>query len=136
MLEKIQEDLDRRRPGQSKITTPRKELDKVEILSGLIGKQTLGTPISMIVRNKDQRPGDYGEKQNIFRPSHADATYHLKYGINALSGGGRASARETIGRVIGGAVADKILKNNYNIDIVAWVSSVGKINYDINNYCF
>lgn len=97
-LEAIQAELDRRKPGQSKITTPRKEDDRVEILSGLLDGVTLGTPIAMVVRNKDQRPQDYKEVEVAFRPSHADATYQAKYGIQARSGGGRASARETIGR--------------------------------------
>ena len=95
----IQNDLNRRRPGQSKITTPRNESDEIEILSGLLGNKTLGTPIAMLVRNKDHRPKDYSEIKKTFRPSHADATYQKKYGIQASSGGGRASARETIGRV-------------------------------------
>ena len=110
-IQEIQKDLDRRRPGQSKITTPRKELDQVEILSGILDSQTLGTPIAMFVRNKDQRPGDYGEMKNVFRPSHADGTYQLKYGIQASSGGGRASARETIGRVAAGSIAKQLLKD-------------------------
>ncbi|MFM7313041.1 MAG: chorismate synthase, partial [Cyanobium sp.] len=97
-LEAIQSELDRRRPGQSRITTPRNEDDRVEILSGLLDGVTLGTPIAMVVRNKDQRPQDYSEMAVAFRPSHADATYQAKYGIQARSGGGRASARETIGR--------------------------------------
>ena len=98
-LEEIQRELDRRRPGQSHITTPRQEADRVEVLSGLLdGTTTLGTPIAMLVRNKDQRPGDYTDMAVAFRPSHADATYQVKYGIQARSGGGRASARETIGR--------------------------------------
>ena len=87
-IESIQYELNRRKPGQSKITTPRKENDQVEILSGLVGNRTLGTPIAMIVKNKDQRPEDYSEMQSVFRPSHADATYQIKYGIQAGSGGG------------------------------------------------
>ena len=108
-LAAIQAELDRRRPGQSHITTPRKEADQVEILSGLVDDTTLGTPIAMVVRNKDQRPGDYKEMAVAFRPSHADATYQAKYGIQARSGGGRASARETIGRVAAGAIAKQLL---------------------------
>ena len=100
-IDLIQDELNRRRPGQSQITTPRKEEDKLEILSGIKDNITLGTPIAMIVRNKDQRPSDYSNIEKVFRPSHADGTYHLKYGIQADSGGGRASARETIGRVAG-----------------------------------
>ena len=95
-LAAIQAELDRRRPGQSRITTPRKEADQVEVLSGLLDGITLGTPISMVVRNQDQRPWDYNDMEVAFRPSHADATYQAKYGIQARSGCGRASARETI----------------------------------------
>ena len=93
-IDLIQHELNRRKPGQSKITTPREEEDKLEILSGIKDGITLGTPIAMIIRNKDQRPGDYSNIEKVFRPSHADGTYHLKYGIQADSGGGRASARE------------------------------------------
>jgi len=101
----IQFELDRRRPGQSKITTPRQETDQCEILSGLFDGQTLGTPISILVRNKDARSQDYDEMATTYRPSHADATYDAKYGIRNFQGGGRASARETIGRVAAGAIA-------------------------------
>ena len=120
----IQRDLDRRRPGQSPITTPRQEADQVEILSGLLDGLTLGTPIAMVVRNKDQRPGDYSAMAHTFRPSHADATYQAKYGIQARSGGGRASARETIARVAGGAVARQLLRHLHSIEVVAWVEQV------------
>nr|AUG32525.1 chorismate synthase [Paulinella longichromatophora] len=130
--ELIQLELDRRRPGQSKITTPRKEADQVEILSGLLNGVTLGTPIAMIVRNKDQRPGDYKEMQVAFRPSHADATYQGKYGIQSRSGGGRASARETIGRVAGGAIAKQLLKKVNNTEIIAWVSQIHTIKADLD----
>ncbi len=132
-IEEIQKDLDRRRPGQSKITTPRNESDKVEILSGILNNQTLGTPIAMFVRNKDQRPNDYGEMTNIFRPSHADGTYQLKYGIKASSGGGRASARETIGRVAAGSIAKQILKKSHNTEIIAWVKRIHNIEADVNS---
>lgn len=108
--EEIQFELDRRRPGQSIITTPRKEEDTCEILSGVFDGTTLGTPIAVLVRNKDQRSGDYSEMSVAYRPSHADATYDFKYGIRAVAGGGRSSARETIGRVAAGAVAKKLLK--------------------------
>lgn len=108
--EEIQFELDRRRPGQSIITTPRKEEDTCEILSGVFNGVTLGTPIAVLVRNKDQRSGDYSEMSVAYRPSHADATYDFKYGIRAVAGGGRSSARETIGRVAAGAVAKKLLK--------------------------
>lgn len=108
--EEIQFDLDRRKPGQSIITTPRKEEDTCEILSGVFDGISLGTPIAVLVRNKDQRSGDYSEMSVAYRPSHADATYDFKYGIRAVAGGGRSSARETIGRVAAGAVAKKLLK--------------------------
>ncbi|HDI59608.1 MAG TPA: chorismate synthase [Desulfobacteraceae bacterium] len=123
----IQAQLDRRRPGQSTLTTDRSEVDQVRILSGVDHGRTLGTPIAMRVENRDQRPGDYGEMDTVPRPSHADYTYRVKYGIAASSGGGRASARETIGRVAAGAVADKWLRENFGIDIVAWVTTVGDI---------
>ncbi len=132
-VEIIQKDLDRRRPGQSKITTPRKELDQVEILSGLAGTKTLGTPIAMMVRNKDQRPVDYGAMKNIFRPSHADGTYQLKYGIQAGSGGGRASARETIGRVAAGAIAKQLLRKVHNTEVLAWVKRIHDIDADVDS---
>ena len=121
----IQGQLDRRRPGQSDLTTPREEADQVTILSGVEDGRTLGTPIGLLVHNKDQRPGDYGEMSNVPRPSHADFTYQAKYGIRASSGGGRSSARETIGRVAAGAIAEKILREKWGVEIVAWVSSVG-----------
>jgi chorismate synthase len=123
----IQVQLNRRRPGQSKLTTPRNEADKIIILSGTESGLTLGTPIAMMVHNEDQRPHDYGNIVVIPRPSHADYTYAMKYGINASSGGGRASARETIARVASGAIAEKWLKEVYGVDIVAWVSAVGDI---------
>jgi len=126
-LSAIQADLNRRRPGQSPITTPRQEADQVEILSGLVDGVTLGTPIAMVVRNKDQRPGDYGAMAQAFRPSHADATYQAKYGIQAPSGGGRASARETVARVAGGAVARQLLHHLHNIEVLAWVEQVHDI---------
>ncbi|WP_216913877.1 MULTISPECIES: chorismate synthase [unclassified Synechococcus] len=131
-LEQIQADLDRRRPGQSRITTPRKEEDRVEILSGLLDGVTLGTPIAMVVRNKDQRPGDYQEMQVAFRPSHADATYQAKYGIQARSGGGRASARETIGRVAAGAVAKQLLARTHGTEVIAWVRRIHTIEAQID----
>jgi chorismate synthase len=125
--EDIQQQLDRRRPGQSAMATDRQEADLVQILSGVEAGRTLGTPVCLLVANKDQRPGDYGEMSQIPRPSHADYTYQMKYGLRASSGGGRSSARETIGRVAAGAVAEKYLRENFAIDIVAWVSSVGSI---------
>lgn len=123
----IQPQLDRRRPGQSGISTPRDERDQVKILSGVECGVTLGTPIALFVANGDQRPGDYGDMSNIPRPSHADYTYRMRYGIKASSGGGRASARETVGRVAAGAVAEKWLRREYGVEVVAWVSSVGEI---------
>jgi len=123
----IQRQLDRRRPGQSDLTTPRQEADRVTILSGVENGRTLGTPIGLLVRNQDQRPGDYGEMDLVPRPSHADYSYQVKYGIAARSGGGRASARETIGRVAAGAIAEKILHERWGVEIVAWVSGVGTI---------
>jgi chorismate synthase len=108
-VEEIQQELERRRPGQSAITTQRRESDSVEILSGVRDGVTLGTPISLLVRNSDQRSGDYDEMRTKFRPSHADYTYQAKYGVRAWEGGGRASARETIGRVAAGVLARKAL---------------------------
>lgn len=136
----LQFHLDRRKPGQSRISTDRNEGDSVKIISGTENNKTLGTPICAIVKNRDYKPGDYNfQKQGtqyIPRPSHADYTYLQKYGIHASSGGGRSSARETIGRVAGGAIALKWLKTEYNIDIIAYVSSVGEIkcpNIDYNS---
>ena len=123
----IQPQLDRRRPGQSELSTPREEADLVSILSGVENGVTLGTPICLLVHNRDQRPGDYQEMADIPRPSHADYTYQAKYGIRASSGGGRASARETIGRVAAGAIAEKYLAQIWGIEIVAWVDSVGPV---------
>jgi len=119
----IQPDLDRRRPGQSKITTPRDEADHVEILSGVYDGLTLGTPIAMLVRNKDARPQAYDEMKEKFRPSHADFTYQTKYGHRNHEGGGRSSARETIARVAAGAIAKKILAYE-NIEIRAYVERI------------
>ena len=120
----IQRELDRRRPGQSRITTQRREADRVEILSGVREGLTLGTPLAMLVRNEDARAADYEEMRTKFRPSHADYTYQAKYGIRAWEGGGRASARETIGRVAAGAIARKILAERWAVEIVAWVAQV------------
>nr|WP_320048623.1 chorismate synthase [uncultured Desulfuromonas sp.] len=123
----IQVQLDRRRPGQNKLGTDRDEADQVKILSGVEFGKTLGSPIGLMVANKDQRPGDYGSMSQIPRPSHADYTYRAKYGTHASSGGGRSSARETIGRVAAGAIAEKFLLEEYGIEIVSWVSSVGPV---------
>ncbi len=125
--EDIQVELDRRRPGQSRITTPRKESDTCEIISGVFEGRTLGTPIAILVRNEDARSQDYDEMAQKFRPSHADATYQAKYGIRNWRGGGRSSARETIGRVAAGAIAKKILKLLANVEIVAYVKQIKDI---------
>jgi chorismate synthase len=129
----IQSDLERRRPGQSRITTQRKEEDQCEILSGVFEGKTLGTPIAILVRNKDARPEDYVEIAEKFRPSHADFTYEAKYGIRNWQGGGRASARETVGRVAAGAVAKKILSLLYGeFEVVAYVAQIHEIVAEIN----
>jgi chorismate synthase len=125
--EEIQRDLDRRKPGQSKLTTPRQEDDKVEILSGVFEGQTLGTPIAMLVRNQDARASAYEPMKDIYRPSHADYTVDAKYGIRNWQGGGRASARETIGRVAAGALARKLLATLANVEVLGWVQSVQDI---------
>ena len=125
--EDIQKQLDRRRPGQSKLTTKREETDRVTILSGVENGKTLGVPVALFVANKDQRPHDYKTMRSIPRPSHADYTYQVKYGIRSSSGGGRSSARETVGRVAAGAIADKFLYETFGVEIVAWVQSVGNV---------
>jgi chorismate synthase len=130
--EEIQLELDRRRPGQSAITTQRREADTVEILSGVHEGLTLGTPIALMVRNQDMRSGDYAEMQTKFRPSHADYTYKAKYGIRAWQGGGRASARETIGRVAAGVLARKALAAAGNVEIVGWVQRVQDLEVDVD----
>jgi chorismate synthase len=123
----IQPDLDRRRPGQSKIVTPRKEADTVQILSGTFRGETLGTPISLLVKNEDARPEAYSEMATKFRPSHADYTYFAKYGIRNWQGGGRSSARETIGRVAAGAIAKKILRERFGVEVLAYVKQVQRL---------
>ncbi len=123
----IQPDLDRRRPGQSRLVSPRKEPDQVQILSGTFEGKTLGTPISLWVKNQDARPEAYAEMSRKFRPSHADFTYQAKYGFRNWQGGGRSSARETIGRVAAGAIAKKILRERYGVEILACVSQVQSI---------
>jgi chorismate synthase len=128
----IQPDLDRRRPGQSKIVTPRKETDTVQILSGTFEGKTLGTPISMWVRNEDARPEAYSEMATKFRPSHADYTYEAKYGIRNWQGGGRSSARETIGRVAAAAVAKKILRERFGVEVLAYVKQVQRIEASVD----
>ena len=129
----IQQELDRRRPGQSKLTTQRKEEDRCEILSGVFEGKTLGTPIAIVVRNKDARPEDYSDIARKFRPSHADYTYQAKYGIRNWQGGGRASARETVGRVAAAAIAKRILSNFYaDFDIVGYVTQIHGITAKID----
>lgn len=128
----IQPDLDRRRPGQSKIVSPRKEADKVQILSGTFEGKTLGTPICMMVRNEDFRPEAYSEMATKFRPSHADYTYQAKFGVRAWPGGGRTSARETIGRVAAGAIAKKILRESYGVEVLAYVKQVQRVVAEVN----
>jgi chorismate synthase len=123
----IQPDLDRRRPGQSRIVSPRKESDVVQILSGTFEGRTLGTPISMLVKNEDARPEAYSEMETKFRPSHADYTYLAKYGIRNWQGGGRTSARETIGRVAAGAIAKKILREQFGAEVLAYVKQVQRL---------
>jgi chorismate synthase len=125
--EDIQGQLDRRRPGQSLLTSPRQEADRVHILSGVFEGRTLGSPILLLVENTDARPGAYEPLKDLYRPSHADYTYEMKYGIRNWQGGGRASARETVGRVAAGAIAEKALRLAEGIEIVAHVRSVGTI---------
>ena len=129
----IQVELDRRRPGQSRLVTQRKEDDQVEIFSGLFEGRTLGSSIGMLVRNQDARSGAYEEMKDTYRPSHADWTTEAKYGIRNWQGGGRASARETIGRVAGGAVARKVIQLIAGIEVVGWVSSVQNIEAHVDS---
>ena len=128
----IQRELDRRRPGQSVISTQRREGDQAEIVSGVFDGLTLGTPIQIIVWNRDARSRDYEEMRLKYRPSHADYTYQAKYGIRNWMGGGRASARETIGRVAGGAIARKYLAQEYGVEIVAYVKRVWSLEADVD----
>lgn len=133
-VEDIQFELDRRRPGQSDITTPRKESDTASIVSGVYEGQTLGTPIGIYVPNGDQRPSAYSEMKDKFRPSHADFTYQTKFGIRNHEGGGRSSARETIGRVAAGAIAKKILKLAGDIEVRAYITRVHDIEANITDF--
>lgn len=126
-VDEIQRDLDRRRPGQSRLVTQRDEADRVEILSGVFEGVTLGTAIALLVRNTDARSGAYEDMRDIYRPSHADYTYEAKYGVRNWQGGGRASARETIGRVAAGAIARKLLAAAAGVEVLAWVSQVHDI---------
>ena len=130
-IEDIQKELDRRKPGQSAISTQRKEGDIASILSGIFEGLTLGTPISIAVSNQDARGKDYEHMRTVFRPSHADYTYQAKYGIRNWKGGGRSSARETIGRVAAGAIARKFLLNDSGIEIHAYVKRVGNVDSNI-----
>lgn len=131
-LAAIQFDLDRRRPGQSRLTTQRSEADTVEILSGIADGITLGTPIAMMVRNTDARSDAYDHLREVYRPSHADFTYDAKYGIRAWQGGGRSSARETVGRVAAAAVARQLLRVAAGTEVVAWVDSVHDIDASVD----
>ena len=131
-VDDIQKELDRRRPGQSEISTQRREGDKAEILSGVFEGMTLGTPILIGVWNEDARSKDYEHMRTMFRPSHADYTYQAKYGIRNWKGGGRASARETIGRVAAGAIARKVLAQEYGVEIVGYVKRVWQIEADVD----
>ena len=128
----IQKDLDRRRPGQNKYTTARKEGDQVEILSGIFEGKTTGTPISLLIRNQDQRSRDYGNIAQLYRPGHADYTFDAKYGFRDYRGGGRSSGRETIGRVAAGAVARQLLET-LGIHITAYTRSIGPVEVDEKN---
>jgi chorismate synthase len=122
-LEQVQRELDRRRPGQSRLVTPRDEADRVELLSGVLDGKTLGTPIAMLVRNQDARSKDYAAVSAAYRPSHADYTYDAKFGLRAVAGGGRSSARETVARVAGGAVAKQLLAT-VGVEVLAWVDEI------------
>ncbi|MEC5126709.1 chorismate synthase [Verrucomicrobiales bacterium BCK34] len=130
----IQVDLDRRRPGQSEVTTPRNEADQAEILSGTFEGQTLGSPIAILVRNKDARPEAYNEMAEKFRPSHADYTYQAKYGTRNWQGGGRSSARETIGRVAAAAIAKKVIASQFapDLEILPFVESIGTLRANVD----
>ncbi len=128
----IQPDLDRRRPGQSRLVTQRNEADSVEILSGVYEGLTLGSPIAMVVRNSDQRSGAYEQEKDLYRPSHADYSTEAKYGIRAVAGGGRASARETIGRVAAAAIARKLLAQNCGVEVLGWVSAIHGIEAEVD----
>ena len=131
----IQKELDRRRPGQSVLTTTRQEKDKIHLLSGVFEGKTMGTPILLLAYNQDMRPEDYQTLKNIFRPSHADFTYIKKYGMRDFRGSGRASARETLARVSAGAIAKKYLKEKLNIEILSYVEQVGDISTKIDYAC-
>ena len=129
----IQYELDRRRPGQSKITTQRKESDSARILSGIFEGKTTGTAISIMVENQDARPQAYEHLKDLYRPSHADYTYEAKYGFRNWMGGGRASARETIGRVAAGALAKKLLKQWNGTQTLAWVEQIHDLKANVDH---
>jgi chorismate synthase len=131
----IQIDLDRRKPGQSKFTTQRKEPDQVKIISGVFEGKTTGTPIGLVIKNQDQKSKDYGDIKDKFRPGHADYTYFKKYGIRDYRGGGRSSARETAMRVAAGAIAKKILKH-HNIEIYGFCSQIGELKIEFKDKDF
>ena len=131
-VEEIQRDLDRRRPGQSALTTQRKESDTCQVLSGIYRGQTLGTPIALLVPNEDARSKDYSELESTYRPSHADFTYDAKYGVRDHRGGGRTSARETVGRVAAGAIARKLLREQAGIEVVGYVLQVKEIRGEVD----
>jgi len=131
-VEDLQADLDRRRPGQSRLTTQRQEGDAAEILSGVFEGRTTGTPIGVLVRNADARPEAYDHLRDVYRPSHADFTYNAKYGHRNHEGGGRSSARETIGRVAAGAIARRLLAEACGIEVLAWVSQVHTITAQVD----
>ncbi len=128
--EEIQKELDRRKPGQSAITSPRKEQDKIHILSGIVDGKTTGTPILLLAYNQDVKSEDYGNLKNLYRPGHADYTFEMKYGIRDYKGSGRASARETLARVAAGAIAKKYLKEKLGIEFISYVEQVGDIKTD------
>ncbi|WP_001141235.1 chorismate synthase [Leptospira interrogans] len=132
-LEEIQKDLNRRRPGQSNLTTPRDETDTVRVVSGVFEGKTIGSPIALIVDNQNTISKDYENLRTTFRPSHADYTYQMKYGFRAHVGGGRSSVRETIGRVAGAAIARMILKDDLGIETIAWVDSIGTVQSNIGD---
>jgi len=129
----IQFELDRRKPGQSTITTPRKEADKIHILSGVFENKTTGTPILLLAYNQDMRPEDYSELKKMYRPSHADYTYSMKYGNRDFRGSGRASARETLARVAAGAIAKKYLRQHLGIEILSYVEQIGSVRALLNH---
>ncbi len=132
--EDLQLDLDRRKPGQSRYTTQRKEDDVVKILSGVFEGKTTGTPIGLLIENQDQRSKDYSKIKDVFRPAHADLTYQKKYGIRDYRGGGRSSARETAMRVAAGGIAKKYLKTEFGIEINGYLSQLGTIALDQNQF--